>query len=136
MTAFHSDLTAPTPHSAYPSDIHRSQSYPWTIECSDESLVVRSKNCTHKISPTEAQCQPCSTLLTEDVISGSDEQNKNGIRDNTPYKWYTMADLIGLIQRKNAQINSLKLAGLNMARSLLARARHLEVHKCFLLVVS
>jgi hypothetical protein len=75
-------------------------------------------------------------LLSEDVISGINERNKNGIRDNTPYKWYTMADLIGLVQRKNAQINTLKLAGLNMAHSLLSRSRHLEAHKRFLLAVS
>ena len=86
-----------TPHSVYPSDIHRSQTYPWTFECSDKLLVICSTNCTCEISPMEAQCQPGSTLLSKDVIPSINEWNKNGIQDNTPYKWYMMADLIGLL---------------------------------------
>jgi hypothetical protein len=47
-----------------------------------------------------------------------------------------MANIIGLLEQKNSQINDLKLAGLNMARSLLSRAQDIEAHKQLLLAVS
>jgi hypothetical protein len=75
-------------------------------------------------------------LLNHDVIEGIQYRNRHGIAENTPYKWYSMANIIGLLERKNSQINDLNLAGLNMARSLLSREQHIEAHKRFLLAVS
>jgi hypothetical protein len=46
-----------------------------------------------------------------------------------------MANLVDVLHQKNAQINRLKLSGLNMARSLLSRASHLDAHKRFLMAV-
>jgi hypothetical protein len=46
-----------------------------------------------------------------------------------------MAGAIKLLHQKNAQINQLKLSGLNMARLLLSRASHLDAHKRFLIAV-
>jgi hypothetical protein len=44
-------------------------------------------------------------------------------------------DVIKLLHQKNAQINQLKLSALNMARSLLSRASHLDAHKRFLMAI-
>ena len=46
-----------------------------------------------------------------------------------------MAEAIKLLHQKNAQINWLKLSGLNMACSHLSRASHLDAHKRFLMAV-
>jgi hypothetical protein len=49
--------------------------------------------------------------------------------------WLTMVDIMALLRCKNAQIKKLKLAGLNMARSLLAHAHQIVGHKHFLIAV-
>lgn len=46
-----------------------------------------------------------------------------------------MANLADVLSQKNAYINQLKLSSLNMARSLLSRASHLDAHKRFLVAV-
>ncbi|KAJ7809128.1 hypothetical protein B0H14DRAFT_2267356, partial [Mycena olivaceomarginata] len=55
---------------------------------------------------------------------------------STPYKLLTMGDAHTLLRRKNKQINDLKLRGLNLTRTLMVRATHLEEHSRFMLAVS
>ena len=124
-----------SPHCAYPSAIHSSTTYLWTVELSDPSLVVRSVDFLRIISGDVLRCLPCSSLLNHNVIDGIQHWNKHGVAPNMPYKWHTMASITVVVQTKNEHINKLKLAGLNMAQSLLSWACHLEAHKCFLLAV-
>jgi len=80
-------------------------------------------------------CGPCVQLLKHSVIEGIEDHNRKGFLESTSFQWLTMADVIKLLHHKNAQINQLQLLGLNMARSLLSRASHLDAHKCFLMAV-
>jgi hypothetical protein len=54
---------------------------------------------------------------------------------STSYQWLTVAQLTDALHHKTAQANKLKLSSLNMARSLLSRASHLDAHKRFLVAV-
>ncbi|KAJ6609745.1 hypothetical protein B0H10DRAFT_1812907, partial [Mycena sp. CBHHK59/15] len=55
---------------------------------------------------------------------------------NTPFAYLTMGDMQKQLKLKNTQINNLKLTGLNLSRTLLVRARHLDGHSRFVLAVS
>jgi hypothetical protein len=68
------------------------------------------------------------------VIEGIEHCNRHGFSKSTPFQWLTLADTTELLHQKNAQINQLKLSGLNLAWSLL-RASHLDTHKHFLMAV-
>jgi hypothetical protein len=115
--------------------VHNSFKYPWTIHSSDAALKVQSIECTGKQTESGKPCGSCAQLLKHDVIQGIEYRNRHGVSESTPFQWLTMADAITLLHRKNAQINQLKLAGLNMARSLLSHASHLDAHKRFLMAV-
>ena len=137
-TCFGQDLYVPSgmaPHSAYPGYAHSKHTYPWTVHFSDMALRVQSTECTGKRTEPGSPCGPCARLLKHSVIEGIEDRNRNGFSEKTPFQWLTMADAINLLHQKNAQINRLKLTGLNMARSLLSRASNLDAHKCFLMAV-
>ena len=124
-----------TPHSAYPGYAHTTHTYPWIVHFSDTTLTVQSIECTGKKAESGNACSPCAQLLKHRVIEGIEDRNRHGFAESTPYQWLTIADAIELLHRKTAQINQLKLAALNTARSLLLRASHLDAHKHFLMAV-
>jgi hypothetical protein len=109
--------------------------YPWTVHFSDMALRVQSVECTGKWTEPGSPCSPCAQLLRHSVIEGIEDRNRNDFFEKTPFQWLTMADVIKLLHQKNAQINWLKLMGLNMACSLLSRASNLDAHKHFLMAV-
>ena len=116
--------------------MHRDHTYPWVVQSSDSALTVRSTDCEGMRTESGEACDPCTRLLKHSIIEGIEYRNEHGIPENTPFKWRTMANLVDVLHQKNAQINQLKLSGLNMARSLLSRATHLDAHKRFLMAVS
>jgi hypothetical protein len=85
--------------------------------------------------PSGKPCDACRKLLKHKVIKGIEDRNQYSFSENTPYHWLTVAELANTLNRKNAELNQLKLSGLNMARSLLSRALHLDVYKQFVMVV-
>jgi hypothetical protein len=126
------DITKSKETHAYPGFAHNTHSYPWDIHFSDTTIRVQSNDCTGQQTKSGTPCASCAGLLKNPVIKGIEDHNRHGFTESTPYKWLTMADAIELLQKKNAQINQLKLSALNMARSLLSRASHLDAHKTFL----
>lgn len=116
--------------------MHTLHSYPWTVESLDTRLVVRSTDCERKRGTQSGKpCDPCHELLKHKVIEGIEHRNQHGFSENTPYHWLTVAELTNMLNRKNAQLNHLKLSGLNMARSLLSHTSHLDAHKRFVMAV-
>lgn len=131
-------LTVPegvSPYCAYPSGVHKDHTYPWTVYFSDTALVIRSTRCTEKRGKDNGPCGFCLDLLNHSVIEGIQHRNLHGVLPNTPYIWLTMHETATLLRRKNAQINRLKLAGLNMAKALFVRARHIDAYKRFVVAV-
>jgi hypothetical protein len=64
------------------------------------------------------------------------ERNELGARENTPYQWLSHNHVSQLLHRKDEQINDLKLARLNLERSLLRNARSLNDFKRFVFAVA
>jgi hypothetical protein len=63
------------------------------------------------------------------VIEGIQHHNKYGAPKHIPWMWLTILHL------KNKQLNQLRLAGLNMARSLLTRACQITALNRFVIAV-
>jgi len=98
-------------------------------------MKVQSNECTGKQTEPGRPCGPCKKLLKNSVIEGIEHRNRHGFSKSTPFQWLTLAEATELLHQKNAQINQLKLSSLNLARSLLSRASHLDAHKRFLMAV-
>ena len=124
-----------SPHCAYPYIMHTMHFYPWTVESSDAALVVCSTACKRKHRPLGKPCDPCCKLLEHKMIEGIEDRNRHGFSKNTPYHWWTAAELVNMLNRKNNQLNHFKLSELNMARSLLSHASHLDAHKQFVMAI-
>jgi hypothetical protein len=127
-----------TPAFSYPSQIHGAKSVPWTTLYSNEKLWIQSNDCKHKIASGDDSetCPSCRDLLNHAIIQGIMERDELGARENTPYQWLSYNHTSQLLHRKNNLINDLKLARLNLERSLLRRARSLSDFKRFLFAVS
>ncbi|KAJ7236459.1 hypothetical protein C8J57DRAFT_1247700 [Mycena rebaudengoi] len=123
-----------TPFLSYPVALHALRQLSWGVEFGT-SLVVRSNDC-KRHTETSGVCLPCELLLRHPVIKGILDRNIHGPHINTPHAFLTMGDTQDLLKKKNAQINSLKLTGLNLSRALLVRARHLDAHSRFVHAVS
>lgn len=129
-----------TPAFSYPSQIHGTKSVPWTTLYSNNELWIQLDDCKRKIPRASGDesnaCLPCRSLLNHAIIQGIMERDKLGARENTPYRWLSHNHVSQLLHRKNKQINDLKLARLNLERSLLCRARSLSDFKRFIFAVS
>ncbi|KAJ7276899.1 hypothetical protein C8J57DRAFT_1584321 [Mycena rebaudengoi] len=119
---------------SYPIGIHATRQLPWAVEFG-AALVVRSNDC-QRHTLLSGVCSPCQLLLRQPLIKGLLDRNEHGSHVNTPFAYLTMGETQALLSKKNAQINNLKLIGLNLSRTLLVRARHLDVHSRFVHAVS
>lgn len=97
--------------------------------------MVRSTSCTGTFGSNKGPCEPCSLLLKNTVIEGIQHRNKYGAPKHIPWMWLTMADITTILHLKNEQLNQLRLAGLNMAQSLLTRARQITALNHFVVAV-
>jgi hypothetical protein len=130
------DLGGRSPWLSYPFGLHPNLDLPWSVFVSDDNLVLRSVNCGGSIAETDDECMPCATLGTLDVLVDILERVIQGPHKNIRWQYLTVQNLIDLLHHKNQQINALKLDRLNLERSLLVRARHLEAFKRFLFAVA
>jgi hypothetical protein len=123
------------PPAQYPFQIH-GKHVSWDFAYIKGRLFVRSHQCRETLKTNSDVCDACSQLRTDTILEGIMDRHRSGALENTPYQWLSYDNLSELLQRKNDQINDLKLRRLNLERSLLVRARHLTDFKRFLFAVS
>ena len=82
------------------------------------------------------ECSKCSPIRTHAIVQGLFWRLNNGTRESTNYEWYNIRDLLVLLDRKNTQINTLKLTALNQARSLCHYATAIDGHKRLLIAIA
>ncbi|KZT31417.1 hypothetical protein SISSUDRAFT_995152 [Sistotremastrum suecicum HHB10207 ss-3] len=80
-------------------------------------------------------CNACNHLQYERVVIGIIERNADGAAEHTPYAYLTSYQLRELLECKNEIINEIRLKILNMARSLLVQATHINEYKRFVIAV-
>jgi hypothetical protein len=130
------DIGSRSPWTSYPFGLHPHADLPWSVFVSDESLLLRSIQCEAEIRGDVSACSECSRILKHKIVDGILTRLQEGPHENLHWEYYTMANLVDLLERKNAIINKLKLNQLNLERSLLTRARHLDGFKRFVFAVS
>jgi len=86
-------------------------------------------SCCDGITEMDKSCTSCALLGTLDVLDDILQRMIQGPHKNIRWQYLTVQNLIDLLHRKNEQINTLKLDRLNLERSLLVRARHLDAFK-------
>jgi hypothetical protein len=122
------DLDGSLPWLSYPFGLHPNLDLPWSVFVSDDNLILRFIGCHDGITEMDKSCAPCASLGTLNILQCMIQGPQKNIR----WQYLTIQNLIDLLHGKNEQINSLKLNWLNLERSLLVRAQHLEAFKWFL----
>ncbi|KAF7968709.1 hypothetical protein HWV62_29672 [Athelia sp. TMB] len=130
------DIGDRSPWMAYPFGLHGKLTLPWKVVLSAEELLLVSDRCAETVKNGEVVCMPCSDLLQDNVVRGIVERLESGPHENIRWDYLNITNLVDLLERKNRQINSLKLDSLNLQRSLLVQARHLEGFKRLLFAVA
>lgn len=129
-----------SPHTAYPFALHATQPIPWNYSIIDDEMRLYSKNCQKALTKTTSQhksvCQECRDLVRHTTLAGIKKRIENGVDKNTPYAYRSISHLLTTLRQKDTLIDSLRLRGLNQARTLLNRSTTLSEHKRFLIAIS
>ncbi|KAF5366588.1 hypothetical protein D9758_008958 [Tetrapyrgos nigripes] len=121
-----------SPHNHYPFALHFNLKLPWgySVDAAGE-MVLYSRECA-EIGPRDSHsCTPCRNLEGNSVLISIMDRIVNGVDENTRFDYYSHHQLVERISRKDRQINTLKLRGLNDARLLHGRAKALDDYKRF-----
>lgn len=102
----------------------------------DSKLVLRSVKCRDVAATDALACEHCAALGKLDTLLNILDRACHGPHENVSYRYYTVENLLDALRQKTTQINDLKLARLNLQRSLHLRARNLEAFKRFLFAVA
>lgn len=120
----------------YPFGLHAKLAIPWKVVVSTERLMLVSDVCAKSTKSGEDVCASCSALLQHNVVQGIVDRLESDPHENIRWDYLNITNFVDLLERKNRQINSLRLSSLNLQRSLLVRARHLEGFKRLLFAVA
>jgi hypothetical protein len=81
-------------------------------------------------------CVACEALKSTSLYDGIMHRINRGVHENTPLHYHGLGGLITTIQRKNEQVQRLRMTKLNNSRKLLGKATALEDHKQWILAVA
>ncbi|KAI0054949.1 hypothetical protein BV25DRAFT_1816306, partial [Artomyces pyxidatus] len=127
---------------AYPFAIHHDRVLPWSVYLSDDSILLRSTTCfqTSRTAPVDdaapLPCTNCASLHNHSLIMGIRHRALDGAHEKTPWQYLSIAHTRQLLERKNQQIDGLRLRGLNAGRQLASRAHHLDGWKRLVMAIS
>lgn len=120
------------PHLTYPFALHARFTLPWDYSTRNGKLVLHAHSCDRKPTPAQTNCQPCRNLFQNSVLAGILSRAENGMHENSGYVFYGCGGMLEIIERKNWQLEALRLNGLNNTRQLTGQADSLSDHNRFL----
>ncbi|PBK59574.1 hypothetical protein ARMSODRAFT_777510 [Armillaria solidipes] len=118
-----------SPHLDYPTALHYHLNLPWDYSIKNGALILHSRECLRRVQESGLSCRYCRKLQSEEVLEGIMDRMKDGTHENTTFAYLGHRQLTDRLHRKDRQINSLKLKGLNDTRLLHGRAAALDDHK-------
>ncbi|KAG6834823.1 hypothetical protein H0H93_007136, partial [Arthromyces matolae] len=124
-----------SPHLCYPFSLHDHMSLPWDYTVKNGIMVLYARSCPSKVRKGHMSCDACQSLAENSVIQGIVQRIESGIHESTPRPFYTLQHAFELLDRKSAQIDFLRLQGLNQARRLISQAAALADHKRFMVAI-
>ncbi|KAK6984092.1 hypothetical protein R3P38DRAFT_2398621, partial [Favolaschia claudopus] len=123
-------------HVNYPFGLHQQYDLPWDYYSQRDKFFLQSHRCRRTLVPAGRACEPCGSILRNDVFVGILQRMGCGIHPNTPLIYMPIANLVETVRRKTDQCRSLKLTHLNLARKLLGKMTALDEHKQFVMAVA
>lgn len=124
-----------SPSLMYPFGLHDKLTLPWDYSVVNGTFTVRSRVCHTSIPAGDHICRPCRDLERNENLKGIVHRANHGVHENANYAYHGIGGLIELLQRKNAQIEALRLRGLNQAKRLIGQAASLSDHKRFVVAI-
>ncbi|KAG6886090.1 hypothetical protein C0992_004688, partial [Termitomyces sp. T32_za158] len=125
-----------SPHLCHPFSLHNHMSLPWDYAVKNGIMSLFAQTCLSKPTLGYNNCQPCRDLAKNSVLEGIIRRMKNGIHESTPRSYYSLLHAFELLDHKTAQIDYLRLRGLNQACHLISHATALADHKRFMLAIA
>ncbi|KAI0042726.1 hypothetical protein FA95DRAFT_1682348 [Auriscalpium vulgare] len=124
---------------SYPFALHHARPLSWSVLVKDNSVVLHANDCSATVDmrncPSQC-CGNCAALHNHTIIMGIRHRALDGAHESTPWIYLSSAQTAHLLERKNGQINALRLRGLNAGRKLATRARHLDGQKRLIMAIS
>jgi len=126
---------------SYPFGLHVTRTLPWSFIITNDKMVLYSDGCANtpryrKNSVDPLPCSWCRTLHIHTIIMGVRHRAMDGTHENTPWQYLTFVELIQILERKNKQLDHLKLNGLNMGRVLAVCNRTVGGYKRLAIAIS
>ncbi|THU83440.1 hypothetical protein K435DRAFT_689543 [Dendrothele bispora CBS 962.96] len=119
-------------HTHYPFALHFHQNLPWNYCVNLENkMILYARECKGVGSRESKVCSACSSLETNETLRKIMDRVVNGLDENTRAAYCSHHELVKRIERKDRQINTLKLRGLNDSRLLHGRTAALDDYKRF-----
>ncbi|KAF5339658.1 hypothetical protein D9758_015582 [Tetrapyrgos nigripes] len=121
-----------SPYTHYPFAMHHHHTLPWRpFVNNNDQLTIRSRECTIYTPGDHSACTSCQRLEKNDILIRIMERAEEGVEESTMSSYYAHVHWVEKVDRKNRQINTLKLRGLNNSRLLDGRASALDRYKSF-----
>ncbi|THU77743.1 hypothetical protein K435DRAFT_770008 [Dendrothele bispora CBS 962.96] len=121
-----------SPYTHYPFALHYHLNLPWTPSIDSENrMILFARECGGMGSWVSKQCSACACLKTNDNLTRIMDRVVDGLNEKTSMAYCSHYELVQRMERKDRQINTLKLRGLNDARLLHGRVAALDDYKRF-----
>ncbi|KAF8056026.1 hypothetical protein FPV67DRAFT_686987 [Lyophyllum atratum] len=124
-----------TPSKLYPFALHDKINIPWDYSLIDGVLRLHARSCEDVITGREC-CGACQDLRQNTTLQGIQRRAIEGVHENANHAYHGFGALVEILQRKNSQIEVLRLRGLNNARRLIGQAASLSDHKRFVVAIA
>ncbi|KAJ7598326.1 hypothetical protein C8J56DRAFT_1091577 [Mycena floridula] len=122
-----------SPSSSYPFGLHDTLVLPWDYAVKSGKMTVTARACTRVRIPSTELCSACTQLDDSPVLRGIMQRIESGVDENAPYAYHGHSGLAEVARRKMAQIDTLRLRGLNTARKLVGKQGSLDDYKRFVM---
>jgi hypothetical protein len=123
-----------TPHSTYPFALHDKITLPWDYSITNSVMTLHARTCDWPMKG-ELTCGPCRDLASNPILQGILDRIANGVHEHSNYTYHGFSGLLEILRRRNVQIESLRLRGLNHTRLLRGQATSLSDHKRFVVAI-
>lgn len=123
-----------TPHSSYPFLLHETTNLPWTYECQQRTMILRSTSCTGDVS--EGACRSCKDLDENRNLLGIKHRIEHGVHENAPFAQHGPGGMVTVLRRKGRMNDLQRVRKMNMAKKLRGREGKVDAYKQMALALS
>lgn len=120
------------PHLTYPFGLHAKITLPWNYSVHNGTLILYSQSCNGSATRDTPTCQSCRDLPLHSALSGILSRAELGMHENSGYSYYGFGVMLEIVEKKNEQLEAMRLKGLNNMRQLMGQAESLSDYNRFL----